>query len=768
MQKIIKDVFPASHILYSLHGKIAVESAVENIPHLILITLKDLKGIATCNLLKQHPATTAIPVVFISMDKADTHIRMQAMNAGAEAFIPEMFDEVELLMVVKTMLKIKSSGKQHNNDPVFFSTMCLEKGHQNEQLKIAANPFLENLPGCNSSMEKTEELLTKSKENYRELFEANPHPMWIYDLETLRFLEVNDMAIHHYGFSREEFLNMTIADIRPKEDLPGLMETFKNAGSGLKKVGVWRHEKKNSQTIWVDITAHPIDWQGRKALVVLAHDVTDSKLAEEDLKAALQQLEFHENNSPMAVIEFNSQFQITKWSENARIIFGWDADEVLGKRIDEMHWVHEEDVQRVADLSADMIASQRTSNCHTNRNYRKDGSVITCEWYNSALINAQGKLISVHSLVMNISEREKAEKSLLESNSLNKSLLQAIPFGMHIVDETGTILFVNEIMEQQIGKMAIGKKCWELYRDNKARCLNCPLPLGITVGEACVSESYNIFGGRVSQISHSGMLFNGKKAMLEIFQDITERKHIEAELIFAKEKAEESDELKTSFLANMSHEIRTPLNSIVGFSEMLTDPDYDPTQQFHIARMINLSGNNLLSIINNILEIARIEAGQVKTEKKLFLVNSLIKQLEKENLFKSIEKGLELILDPENPQEDIYLQSDEGMIKQIMLNFISNALKFTRQGTIMIGFKVINNGIVFSVKDTGIGIAPEYHEKIFEHFRQVEAAYTRKYGGNGLGLSISKGLVNLLGGEIWMQSEKGKGSTFYFSIPQKS
>lgn len=765
LQEIIQDVFPHSYVLNSPNGRIAVESAVKIAPDVILIATKDIKGIKTCHLLKQEQEIADIPIVIIDSCNADPKRRRQALDAGAEAFLSEPIDKTELHMVVKTMLKIKVSSKKENSESNSLSSMLSESRQQVEQHKITALRLLDNLNVENKSREKTQQLLTESEENYRDLFEANPHPMWIYDIETLRFLEVNDMAIHHYGFSREEFLKLTIDDIRPKEDIPVLVDSVKKAGLGLKDRGIWRHRIKNNRIIWVDITAHPIDWHGRKAIMVLTHDITERIMTEQDLKSALQQLEFHENNSPLAVIEFDNKFQITKWSENAKVIFGWDPEEVLGKRIDELRWVHEEDTQSVANDCDDMIALKKTSNCLTNRNYCKDGSVITCEWYNSVLTDSHGKLISVHSLVMNISEREKAEKSLLESNTFNRSLLQAIPFGMHIVDKTGEILFANEIMEQQIGTAAKGKKCWELYRDNKTRCLNCPVPSGIIIGSNSISESYNIFGGRVAQISHSGMLFNGQKAMLEVFQDITERKHIETELILAKEKAEEIDQLKTSFLANMSHEIRTPLNSIIGFSEMLTDPDYDPTQQFHIARMIYLSGNNLLSIINNILEISRIEAGQVEVKKKPFVVNKLIKEIEKEYLFKSIEKGLEFILDPFNPKEEVYLLSDEEKIKQILVNFISNAIKFTRRGNIIIRFQVINNFVEFSVTDTGIGISQEFHDKIFEHFRQVEAANTRKYGGNGLGLSISKGLVNLLGGDIWMQSEKGKGSTFFFSIP---
>lgn len=483
------------------------------------------------------------------------------------------------------------------------------------------------------------------EESYRMLFDANPNPVLIFDYNTLGFLAVNDAAINLYDYSREEFLQLTIMDIRPEEDIPLVSEIVRDGN--FKEIGIWRHRKKNGQIIWVKITAQPMDWQDHRAVVVRVHDISESKRTEDYLHTALQQLQFHENNSPLGVIQFNDQFQVTKWSKKAEDLFGWKAEEVIGKNLDQFRWVHEDDLARVGELINAMLASTRTSNCHTNRNYRKDGSVITCEWYNSALVDSKGKLISVHSFVL----------------------------------------------------------------------------------------------------------------------DVTERLQQEAELIEAKEKAEENDRLKTSFLANMSHEIRTPLNSIIGFSELLTDPDYDSSQQFQIARMIYFSGHNLLAIINNILEISEIEAGQVHLNKEMFSINQLMINVQKEYLFKSIEKGIELYVEPSHLKLEVFMEGDEIKTRNILSRIVGNALKFTKEGSIKLGFKTMGDFVQFSVKDTGIGISEEYHGKIFERFRQVESSNTRKYGGNGLGLAISKGLVELMGGIIWMESQKGKGSTFYFKIP---
>jgi len=253
---------------------------------------------------------------------------------------------------------------------------------------------------------------------------------------------------------------------------------------------------------------------------------------------------------------------------------------------------------------------------------------------------------------------------------------------------------------------------------------------------------------------------------IAIKEDISLRKQMEADLIVAKEKAEESDRLKSAFLANMSHEIRTPLNSIIGFSELLTDPAFEVDQKTEFINHIITNGNNLLNIISDIVDISKIESGEITIRNSVIPVKSLLNNIRDIHLPKVEEKNLQLkciCSFPEECTKSVF--ADKERLYQIFNNLISNALKFTSKGYIEIGCRQVGEMIEFQVSDTGIGIPPDYHHKIFDRFRQVEASYTRKFGGNGLGLAISKNLVELMGGAIWVESEVGKGSTFYFTLP---
>lgn len=249
-----------------------------------------------------------------------------------------------------------------------------------------------------------------------------------------------------------------------------------------------------------------------------------------------------------------------------------------------------------------------------------------------------------------------------------------------------------------------------------------------------------------------------------IKENITEKKKLIDQLIKAKNQIEESDKLKTAFLQNMSHEIRTPLNGIIGFSRLLESDDLTKEEISEFVGLIKNSSNRLLETINNILELSKIETKQINVNNDFILVNELLLGLRERYSNKITEKGIELFLQMPLELEKSVLNSDKNMISLVLNNLINNAIKFTSKGTIELGYKYENDSYIFFVKDSGIGIKTEFLEKIFDRFFQADISVSRNYEGTGLGLSVCKEYVQLLGGKIWVVSNYGIGSEFYFTI----
>ncbi|MGF1585648.1 MAG: PAS domain S-box protein [Bacteroidales bacterium] len=305
---------------------------------------------------------------------------------------------------------------------------------------------------------------------------------------------------------------------------------------------------------------------------------------------------------------------------------------------------------------------------------------------------------------------------------------------------------INQLNQEQIKK--------ECKRALKKNCNVFIFPHKLSNGEIRTVEVHS------TPIHHEG-----KPILFSIIHDITQRNKAEKELIKAKEKAEESDNLKTAFLQNMSHEIRTPLNAISGFSQFLLNPGFSEEKRKEFVSIIQNSSNQLISVVSDILSISFLETKQEKINNEIVNVNSLISELEmifnQQLCLKKIE--LKVVKSLTDIESTIFI--DRVKLTQIISNLINNADKFTEEGTIEIGYSLKNKELEFYVKDTGIGIKEDQQEKIFERFRQADMSISKKYGGTGLGLAISKGYTELLGGKIWVSSEIGKGSTFSFTIP---
>lgn len=378
-----------------------------------------------------------------------------------------------------------------------------------------------------------------------------------------------------------------------------------------------------------------------------------------------------------------------------------------------------------------------------------------------------------------IFEREKIKTVLATEKSKLRHMIDAIPDLIFFKGTDSLFEGCNTAFEKFIGKSSseiAGLSEYELFGKIKA--------------ENYIRSDRKIFEMLLPERSSEWItLRNGDKRLFDtlktpyfdsnkkligiigISRDITEMEETRQRLLLAKEKAEESDRLKTAFLANMSHEIRTPMNAIIGFSDLLAEEDLSIEDRNDFISKIKTAGNSLMSLINDIIDIAKIEAGQLKitdTEINLFL---LMKELH--STFTNLKnisgkESIELNLLISEQDQDLWIYSDPFRLQQIVTNLLNNALKFTEFGSVDFGYERKDNFLNFFVKDTGIGILRSKQKLLFKRFSQVDAGSNRKYGGTGLGLAISSNLVDLLGGTIAVDSIPGKGSTFTFSIPYKS
>lgn len=260
------------------------------------------------------------------------------------------------------------------------------------------------------------------------------------------------------------------------------------------------------------------------------------------------------------------------------------------------------------------------------------------------------------------------------------------------------------------------------------------------------------------------------KGVIIILDDLTERKEMERQYEIAKSKAEEADQLKTAFLANMSHEIRTPMNAIIGFTDMLLNDVIKESDRREYLELVLQSGNTLMKIIDDLIDISRIDTKQINFSPVKFKVADLLSELHsvfREFIRKDKSKNIDLILHVDEEDKKATLITDPYRLNQVFYNLLNNAIKFTNKGFVEFGFKSVDkNHVYFYVRDTGIGIPVEKHNQIFDRFMQLEDSYTKEYGGTGLGLTITKNIITLMGGNIWVESEPGDGTTFHFILPK--
>ena len=580
-------------------------------------------------------------------------------------------------------------------------------------------------------------------------------PVGIYIVQDGEVKYVNGKYCEYTGFTGEELLGAGAERMVLYLDKDIARQGTREMLAGTRKEPYeYRILAKDGEVRWLTETVTEIKYGDRPAVLGSVADITERRRVEVMLRTL-------STSSPIGIyIAQDGEFkfvnpQISEYT-------GFSEEAIIGK--ESLSFVLEEDRPSVRSSAIGMLKGGHNAP-YEYRFVKEDGSVM---WAMEVVRSIQymGR-DAVLGTMMDISEKKEAEE-------LFETLSTGTPIGVFIVQD-GELRYVNPHFEKFTGYTKtelMGTDPERLVFPGDRDAVR-QKSLGMLRGESRTPYEYRISlkdGGYIWVMeTTTSIQYRGRQAVLGSFMDISERKKTEVELKQAKEAAEAASQAKSEFLANVSHEIRTPLNAIVGMTELTLDTELSGDQK-DTLRVIQTSSETLLSLINDILDFSRIEAGQMEIEASSFSVRELVEGVAETLSVKAFEKGLELLCYVSHDVPD-RLKGDVARIRQVLMNLAVNAIKFTDSGEVII--KAENSGpvsgdavsVVFKVSDTGIGIPPGNNDRIFEKFSQVDSSNTRAYGGTGLGLSISKSLVELMGGKIWFDSEPGKGSTFYFSLP---
>ncbi|PKP67815.1 MAG: hypothetical protein CVT83_07770, partial [Alphaproteobacteria bacterium HGW-Alphaproteobacteria-5] len=377
-----------------------------------------------------------------------------------------------------------------------------------------------------------------------------------------------------------------------------------------------------------------------------------------------------------------------------------------------------------------------------------------------------------YGVTMDITESRQAEIKLKESQENIQKVLESAPVGLAIVDlANAKPLLVNKAICDIFDiayedALDLDTRTIYVNPDDRSRVVQEMQEKGRVDHLECIFKKQRTGDHFWAVVSMMPIKYFNTQAVIASYLDITEMKEIQREIVRARDLAEEASHAKADFLANMSHEIRTPMNAIVGFSALAMKTDLNKKQRDYV-RKIQQSGTHLLGIINDILDFSKIEAGKLSVEQTDFELEKMLENVSNLISEKATNKGLELVFDIGKGTPN-FLVGDPLRLGQILVNYSNNAVKFTEQGEIVISIQVEEETdrdvmLRFAVRDTGIGLTEEQIGKLFQSFSQADTSTSRKYGGTGLGLAISKKLANLMGGDVGVESEHGKGSTFWFT-----
>ncbi len=680
----------------------------------------------------------------------------------------------------------------------------------NQQL-VAANQQLtaaeQQLRAANQQLVASETQFRLLALKYRALFDGINDAAFVHPFKANgfgKFVEVNEVALKKMGYTREELLDLSPADISSSYDveIQGSLQgrsLFEKDGYSVFEA---THITKSGKKIPVEVSSSIFIYEGEKYILSVARDISDRKKSE----AELAKLSTAVSQSPALIVITGLDGAIEYVNPKVEEITGYRKFELIGENLRILKsGLHTSDLYKEIWDAITKGESWRGEIC----NKKKNGELYWESALISPVFNSRGVITNYIKVAENITQQKYKEQiqkviyyisnAVLSStdvkhfaNVVKSELSTLIDTTNYYIalynNETNTFTLATHFDEKDdfktfsadktlTGYVLKTKKTLLATHDIKNKLVasgevelqgaDSKVWLGIPL--LIDDEAIGVLA--VQNYKSANAFSKSDVEMLEIISNqisiSINRKKKEEELVAALEKAQESERLKTAFLANMSHEIRTPMNGILGFTSLLKEADFSEAEKSEFINNISASGERLLNTVNDLVNISKIEAGQMEVRKTMVSLNRLLKEL---YLFFKPEAdnkglGLKLFL----PQDELRTFSDEAKLHGILTNLIKNAIKFTLEGAISFGYQLdqddMSRQIEFFVEDTGIGIPANKQQIIFDRFVQADIEDTRVFEGSGLGLSISKAYAEMLDGSLTVQSEEGKGSKFILTIP---
>ena len=737
------------------------EKAHELIPDIMLLEFNfdKNKGHDFCNILKNKSITQHVPIVLISENITSSEERIMGMLAGADSFISKPIDDAELVAVLNVMLRIKTAEDE------------LRKRNEELSRQVAYT---------------TKELSLKEK-RYADMFNAAANVIILIDKSKI-IEEWNNAAEKVFEISKKDalgrnfediFLNRVMrADINDK-----IVKGESSNGKNEYQINIKTKSGKKYQVLWA--ISQLSDSQGRlSSILVIGQDVTsrvkeeqERKRSEATLRNNFNLLNTLMNTIPSPIYYKNTEDKYLGCNKDFADFYGLSPEQIIGKKTIDINSTNSakqiiEEDQRVFKTGEKQVR-EITSKYN-------DGTLHHFILNKIAFYKPGGNIGGLVGIMVDITRLKRMEEELRESEMFFKGITDSANDAIILIDKNYKIHFWNKAAELLFGykkEEIINRLLYKILVDsyNKTRFAS-------KINEILLSKSKTSQANILELEAHaknekefpvefsiSGITIRKKNFIIIIAKDISLRKKTEATLLDAKEKAEETDRLKSAFLSNMSHEIRTPMNAIVGFSQLLVNSTLSEEKKQVFIEQINLNSDSLLQLIEDIIYVSKIEAGKIEIKKSMCLMNSLLDELHTSFIEHKRRMGkdhLELVVQKAIDNPNFSMLTDFQRFKQILTNLIGNAIKFTETGSVSFGYEQKDeNTLLFFVKDTGLGINNEKIKHVFDRFTKVSASKTKLYGGTGLGLSITQHLVERLGGKIWVESEENKGSVFYFTTP---